>query len=108
MSNNPLAMKFLLILGVVAAAAFFAFPPQERINLGLDLRGGAHILMQVDTDDGGRVPARSDRQTGLGQRLKDAGIDLRARSCRPRTRRSRCAGPMPARERRRPRGAHRR
>ena len=36
MSKNPLAWKFLLILGVVAAAFFFSYPPQDRISLGLD------------------------------------------------------------------------
>ena len=48
MNKKPLLWKFLLILGVVAAAAAFSYPPQERINLGLDLRGGSHIVLQVD------------------------------------------------------------
>ena len=49
MSKNPLLWKFILILAVIIAAAFFFYPPEERINLGLDLRGGLHILMQVET-----------------------------------------------------------
>jgi len=49
MSNNPLLWKFILILVVIIAAAVSFYPPEERINLGLDLRGGLHILMQVET-----------------------------------------------------------
>jgi preprotein translocase subunit SecD len=49
MSNNPLFWKFILILAVIVAAAFSFYPPEERINLGLDLKGGLHILMQVET-----------------------------------------------------------
>ena len=47
MSSNPLIWKFALILVVIGSAAFFFFPPGEKINLGLDLRGGAHILMTI-------------------------------------------------------------
>ena len=49
MSKNPLLWKFILIGVVVAAAAFAGFPPEEKINLGLDLQGGLHILLKVDT-----------------------------------------------------------
>ncbi len=37
---------------VVLAALFSVFPIQGRINLGLDLKGGAHIVLQAkDTED---------------------------------------------------------
>lgn len=47
------------ILGVVLASAWFAFPLKERISLGLDLQGGMHLLLKVDTE---KVPeeARED------------------------------------------------
>ncbi|HXV76436.1 MAG TPA: protein translocase subunit SecD [Candidatus Polarisedimenticolaceae bacterium] len=77
MSNSPLFWKFALILAVVAAAAAFCFPPQDRINLGLDLKGGAHILMQVDTDSA--IKFEMDRlQNSLGQRFKSEGIGYEA------------------------------
>jgi SecD/SecF fusion protein len=41
--------KFVLILAVVALCFYFTFPLQKRINLGLDLRGGMHLLLKVDT-----------------------------------------------------------
>jgi preprotein translocase subunit SecD len=49
MPKSPLFWKFVLIFLVLGAAVAFGFPPQKRINLGLDLRGGTHILMQVQT-----------------------------------------------------------
>ena len=40
MSKNPLLWKFALILVVIAGAIFFAYPPEQKINLALDLRFG--------------------------------------------------------------------
>ena len=77
MSQNPLLWKFAVILAVVGGALFFSYPPQDRISLGLDLRGGAHILMQVDTDSAlkHQLDLAQDR---LGQQLKDEGIGYEA------------------------------
>jgi preprotein translocase subunit SecD len=42
----------LTITAAVIALAVWAFlPPQEKINLGLDLKGGVHLVLKVDTDD---------------------------------------------------------
>jgi preprotein translocase subunit SecD len=77
MSNSSLVWKFALILAVVAVAAAFSFPPEDRINLGLDLKGGAHILMQVDTDSA--IKYEMDRlQNTLGQRFKSEEIAYEA------------------------------
>ena len=50
---------WLTILGVVLVASWNAFPQNERIALGLDLQGGMHLILQVDTS---KIPeeARSD------------------------------------------------
>ncbi len=45
-----------LVLAVVALAAWFAFPLSQRINLGLDLQGGMHLVLKVDMS---KVPADS-------------------------------------------------
>src|SRR5262245_39252727 len=75
--RTPLAWKTLIVLGVIALAAFAAFPPSERIALGLDLRGGAHILMQVET--GSALKYELDlTQSRLGQAFKDAGLGYSA------------------------------
>ena len=71
--KKPLIWKFVAILGIVAAAAYFSYPPEEKINLGLDLRGGAHILMQVQT--GSAVEYEMDLTLDrIGQRMKENGI----------------------------------
>lgn len=43
--------KAILIVVVVILFAWSMYPPEERINLGLDLRGGIHLIMRVNTVD---------------------------------------------------------
>jgi len=50
-----------LILTVVGFAVWSAYPLRDSINLGLDLRGGIHLVMRVHTDDA--VKADLDRMT---------------------------------------------
>jgi preprotein translocase subunit SecD len=62
MSKN-LRWKLLTIVGVLALAAWAFMPPQDKIRLGLDLKGGVHLVMRVQTDDALRVEteATADR-----------------------------------------------
>jgi preprotein translocase subunit SecD len=42
----------LLIIGVLAAIAFYGiWPPKDRIRLGLDLKGGVHLVAEVKIDE---------------------------------------------------------
>jgi preprotein translocase subunit SecD len=54
MAKN-LRWKFLLIVGVVALSVFAFYPPQSKIRLGLDLKGGVHVVMRVQTEDAVRL-----------------------------------------------------
>ncbi|HPT39660.1 MAG TPA: protein translocase subunit SecD, partial [Candidatus Omnitrophota bacterium] len=47
--ERKLIYKILLILGVIGLCAYYTFPLDKRINLGLDLQGGMHLLLKVDT-----------------------------------------------------------
>ena len=47
--HKNLLYKTLGILAVLGVCAYFAFPLEKRINLGLDLKGGTHLLLRVDT-----------------------------------------------------------
>jgi len=47
--QRKLIYKILLILGIVGLCAYYTFPLDKRINLGLDLRGGMHLLLKIDT-----------------------------------------------------------
>ena len=73
MSRNPLLWKFLLIIAIVGMMALAAYPPKDKINLGLDLQGGLHILMQVETDSA--VKYEMDlTQSRIGNALKEKQI----------------------------------
>ena len=97
--------KIILVLAVVALGFVFATPnvmekstaesiptwlPHKQVNLGLDLQGGSHLLLEVETDvvikeqlesivDGVRVALRRDRirYTGLGVRGLGVGVTVR-------------------------------
>ena len=47
MSKNT-RNRLLIILGVVLTSLFFTFPLEKHMNLGLDLKGGMHLILQVD------------------------------------------------------------
>jgi len=47
--QKKLTIKIAVILGILGICAYFAFPLDKRINLGLDLKGGMHLLLKVDT-----------------------------------------------------------
>jgi SecD/SecF fusion protein len=47
--ERKLIYKIVLILGVVGLCTYYTFPLDKRINLGLDLQGGMHLLLKVDT-----------------------------------------------------------
>lgn len=47
---KSLKIRFLVIFGVITASFFFAFPVEKRINLGLDLKGGMHLVLRVKTE----------------------------------------------------------
>ena len=49
--KKNLRWKVILVLAVIALSLFLSFPPDKKIQLGLDLRGGVHLVLQVMTDD---------------------------------------------------------
>ena len=56
--NRADKMRLWIVLIVVAGALFYAWPLTGRLNLGLDLKGGAHIVLQAkDTPEN---PLRDD------------------------------------------------
>ncbi len=48
--NKNLRTKILIILGVIAASLYFTFPFEKHINLGLDLKGGMHLVLKVEDE----------------------------------------------------------
>ncbi len=42
--------RILIIIGVIGASLLCTFPVKKHINLGLDLKGGMHLVLKVDTE----------------------------------------------------------
>ena len=93
--STALKYKFLLIVAVVVVTAwpwaspwlasnipwyaktFDVDPERPVVNLGLDLQGGVHILLQVDTDSA--IDYERDlTQSRIGNQLKDQNIPYAA------------------------------
>ncbi len=72
--NRNLLLRGVLVLAVVGACSFSAFPLGESIRLGLDLRGGIHLLLEVLTDDALRAEAEKDIDTLL-QELAEQDVE---------------------------------
>jgi len=69
MKNKSLAIRTALIIAITLIGIYFVFGPrrtptgqdftwqgiktnlEENINLGLDLKGGSHLVMRVRTDE---------------------------------------------------------
>jgi SecD/SecF fusion protein len=47
--RQHLLFKVLIIIAIVAIAIWNFYPPEKKISLGLDLQGGMHLVLRVDT-----------------------------------------------------------
>src|SRR5438309_844955 len=76
--NKRVRTRFLIILGVtvLSIALFAGFPPsiakmKQKVHLGLDLKGGTHLVLQVVTDDAIRAETDQAIETMRQQLQKD-------------------------------------
>jgi len=90
--DRKLIWRIVLIVAVVGIAAWSLYPPSERINLGLDLRGGIHLVLKVETDDAIRAELddASRRLTSIAQ---EEGLALGEATTEPDERRFRLEVP---------------
>ena len=56
-----------LTVVVIALAIWAFYPPDQKINLGLDLKGGVHLVLRVQTDDAVRIETET-----TSERVRDA------------------------------------
>ena len=71
--NKSLLWRGLLILAITAVMALAAYPPKEKIALGLDLRGGMHLVLRVRVEDA----LRADRDKvieRITEAAREAGV----------------------------------
>src|SRR2546428_3578430 len=62
-----LRTKLLIIVAVIGTAIWSFYPPSQKVNLGLDLKGGVHLVMRVNTDDALRLESET-----TAERLREA------------------------------------
>ncbi len=72
MAKN-LRWKALTIVGVIGLAVFAFYPPDQKIRLGLDLKGGVHLVLRVETDMALRVETDTTADR-LREQLKTASV----------------------------------
>src|SRR6266851_5422815 len=81
--NKRVRTRLLIILGVtiLSISLFAGFPPsvakmKQKVHLGLDLRGGTHLVLQVVTDDA--IRAETDHAIeSMRQQLQKENIVFR-------------------------------
>src|SRR5437870_10101882 len=81
--NKRVRTRFLITLGVtlLSIGLFAGFPPsvakmKQKVHLGLDLKGGTHLVLQVVTDDAIRAETDQAIET-LRQQLQKDNIVFR-------------------------------
>ena len=58
--------KWTLILGLTALAVWSAHPLDRKIRLGLDLKGGVHLMLRVVTEDAVRAEPTGQTRAPAG------------------------------------------
>jgi preprotein translocase subunit SecD len=72
MAKN-LRWKLLVILGVVALSVYAFYPLDKKVRLGLDLKGGVHLVLRVQVEDAVRLETDTTADR-LREQLKAANI----------------------------------
>ncbi len=65
--GSRLGLRTLVVLGVVGFSLWYTFPLKDRISLGLDLQGGMHMVLKVDTS---KLPPEMLKQDVTGTALE--------------------------------------
>ena len=68
-----LKWRWALIAAVILLSAYLCYPLEKKIKLGLDLKGGIHLVMRVKTDDAIKTATDLDAEQ-LKVELAKAGI----------------------------------
>lgn len=71
--RKDILWRLILALFVIIACLIFLYPPSKKIKLGLDLKGGSHLVLEVQTKDA-LVADRNDAFDFLVEKLKKEKI----------------------------------
>lgn len=67
--KKSLRWKAISVVLVIGLAIFLAYPPSKKIILGLDLKGGIHLVLEVITEDAINIETNQEIQR-LEEQLK--------------------------------------
>jgi preprotein translocase subunit SecD len=74
--NSNIIWKVVLIVAVIALAAYPLIAPprkgEDQIQLGLDLKGGTHLVMRVNTEDALRLEVDQGMEAIKAQSVKQS------------------------------------
>ncbi len=73
--DSKIVWRIVLIVVVVALCLWSLYPPGEKIHYGLDLSGGIHLVLQVQTDDAIKAEL-DDASQRLVSRAREEGVEL--------------------------------
>jgi len=73
--DKKIIWRIVLIVAIAALCLWSLYPPGEKIHFGLDLSGGIHLVLQVQTDDAIKAEL-DDSSRRLVTRAADEGIEL--------------------------------
>lgn len=73
--KKDILWRFILIFIVLVVCIYFVYPPSQKVKLGLDLRGGSHLVLEVQTKDA-LIADRNDAFDFLQDKLKKEGISI--------------------------------
>jgi len=76
MAKN-LRWKVIVIVTVIAVAVYAFYPPTQKVHLGLDLKGGVHLVLRVQTDDALKLELQTTADR-LVEQAKTANIPAAA------------------------------
>ncbi len=68
-----LRWKLLVIVGVLGVSGWAIYPPDKKVRLGLDLKGGVHLVLRVQTDDALRLETETTTER-VREELNRRGI----------------------------------
>ena len=72
MAKN-LRWKIICILGVIGLSVWSFYPPGQKVRLGLDLKGGVHLVLRVQTDDALKLEVQTTADR-LREQLRTAKV----------------------------------
>jgi preprotein translocase subunit SecD len=72
---NDIRWRVLLIVVLVGSCVWAIIPPDKKIRLGLDLKGGVHLVLRVNTDDALRLETETTMER-LREDLDKAGVTV--------------------------------